>query len=368
MKRFSTAVLLFGLAASWVRADDAYFPSRVFDRDAEIGRLDADHYGGHLQAMGEPSLWKLAQEGRRPTVYRLLYLPTFYRPISVRVEKAGESGKLRAVQFDGKGGFEPGKVAFEKARNLTRSEWQQLQVGLERAKFWTMPTSVEAGPADGITVDGDHMILEGTDGGRYHVVDRDEPGEEAYEKLCLDLLGLAGWDTEFPYLPEHPLGKSAAERYMRVLKVIKEPSLWKVKEFGEGQGYRFLWLPSSDRSLSIRIMQYGELDGRAGTLHVTDVTGIEPKAVTLSKELRLDEGEWVGLLRGLDKIGFWTLPAKEAEGVPGDRPRLLLEGVNNGRYHVVERSVPLQRDLRELFQQMERLARREAAGEVRSKP
>ena len=99
----------FMLAMCVAMADEPFFPDRIFGRDQEENDFVVEWYSKHLRAMKEPSLWKLAQNDRSAVVYRFLWLPTFDRPVSVRLVKSGESALLDAVELDGRGGYEPGK-------------------------------------------------------------------------------------------------------------------------------------------------------------------------------------------------------------------------------------------------------------------
>ena len=69
-------------------ADEPFFPDRIFDRDKEENDFFVEWYSKHLKAMKEPSLWKLAQNDRSAIVYRFLWLPTFDRPVSIRLVKS----------------------------------------------------------------------------------------------------------------------------------------------------------------------------------------------------------------------------------------------------------------------------------------
>src|SRR4051794_40881868 len=80
-----------------VRAEERFFPDLVFDANKEHNDFIVDWYSKHLKAMKEPSLWKLCEKDRSVTVYRLLWLPTFDRPVSVRLVRRSEGAVLYAV-------------------------------------------------------------------------------------------------------------------------------------------------------------------------------------------------------------------------------------------------------------------------------
>jgi hypothetical protein len=67
------------------------------------------------------------------------------------------------------------------------------------------------------------------------------------------------------------------------------------------------------------------------------------------KRRRLSEREWQTLLNIINESSFWSLPIEEKESEPNakgemticlDSTSWTLEGVNNGKYHVVYRYCP----------------------------
>jgi hypothetical protein len=170
-----------------IAADTFFFPagslgdrSPTFDAD----QFTRKWYSEHLRAMSEPSLSCKEPVG---TAYRFLWLRTWGAPVAVRVEKAATGATLIAVELDGAGGYEPGKVSRRVRRSLTASEWDQIVKALLRADFWEMTGHL---PADG--QDGAQWIFEGRNGSAYHVVDRWSPETGAFRDVCLLLVRLAG--------------------------------------------------------------------------------------------------------------------------------------------------------------------------------
>jgi hypothetical protein len=168
-------------------SDLYYFPRRVlgvvmphFDED-EFRR---QWYSKHLRATGEPSLSCAAAVEER---YRFLWLPTWGHPIAVRLAHTGERASLIAVELDGAGGYEPGKVARRASRSLTKEEWDAVQKALDRATFWKLPSHERSGGTD-----GSQLIVEGRIDRAYHAVDRWSPREGAYRDLCMLFLRLSG--------------------------------------------------------------------------------------------------------------------------------------------------------------------------------
>jgi hypothetical protein len=347
--------LMFGLLPLASRANEPYFPDLVFNQDRESHDATAAHYGKHLKAMGEPGL---SRDGREAEVYRFLFLPCFYRPISVRVTRTAPSATLRAVQLNGMGGYKPGKVVFDKTTRLTEAQSESLRTLLEKSRFWSMKTNVQWANANfGNFVgnlDSDHWIVEGVKDGKYHVVDREEP-EGDFEALCLYLLELSGLDLEAPYIPEHVLADDLQP--IRSLKAMKEPSLFKRSKTDSAPVYRFLWLKSPGRCVALRIEQFGDDDDHRPTLYATRLAD----GTTTHREVNLGDRQWDDLVLRLDEIKFRRLPARDERRGTGGEVHLIVEGTHSG-YHVIDRAVPLPSEVRDLLRWVVDLAGPEVRG------
>jgi hypothetical protein len=152
-------------------AADYYFAKGVLEADRrKLDQYASRWFSKHLAAMGEPSL-SCEAEGR---TYRFIWLRTFHHPIAVRVTEMDGKYSLVAVELDGMGGYDPGKVLNRKELVLSEREGQDLRSAMESAGFWKMPTDFDRAAQDGAIVtfelDGARWILEAADDGRYHVV------------------------------------------------------------------------------------------------------------------------------------------------------------------------------------------------------
>ena len=148
----------------------------------------------HLSAMKEPSLARFAEKDHSATVYRFLWLPSFHNPISVRFVKSDDGAVLYAVRLNGKGGYEPGNIIRRKSVKLSLAHWKRIASHLEKAKFWTLPTD-KPPPFGVIIMDGDMLIVEGVNDGKYHVVRRHSPSGGDFVDLCRAMLFMSGIDV-----------------------------------------------------------------------------------------------------------------------------------------------------------------------------
>lgn len=123
------------------------------------------------------------------------------------------------------------------------------------------------------------------------------------------------------------------------LKAMKEPSLWKLSEKDRrAKVYRFLWLHPGKPQIGIRLSR------TAGdfVLHVAEHDG--PPGVTagrqiLSKDVELTDQQGERLVGLIERTKFWAAPVevKESQGI-ADGDGIVIEGVKDGRYHVINRA------------------------------
>ncbi len=172
------------------KGKSGYFPKDTF----AVGWENADvfmndWYGKHLKAMSEKSLLNISDENAE--VYRFLWLRTFHHPIFVRVERKHGETKLFTKEFDGAGGYEPGKVFRQFQRPLSEKEWCKFLSLVEKADYWKIQSKIED-----LGVDGSQWILEGVKYNHYQVVDRFSPQTGEYRTACIYLLKLSGTETD----------------------------------------------------------------------------------------------------------------------------------------------------------------------------
>ena len=119
--------------------------------------------------------------------------------------------------------------------------------------------------------------------------------------------------------------------YETPLTTMQEPVLWEMTENLQAHIYRFLWLPSFHAPFAARLSI--EADG-TGALNIkrTD-SKVQAKVYLLTMpQVR----QW---LERLNQAGYWKLPTQD-DTIGLDGARWILEGVRDGKYHVVDRWSP----------------------------
>ena len=165
-------------AGAGVRAANPYFPK------GSVSDFEQTWYAKHLLAMKEPIL-SLTGKDRTYFAFRVLYLPTWGRPVAVRYEKKGDRFVRRSVKLSGDGGYDPGKIADQKETQIERKEVDDLATSLEKAGFWDMPVNDNV-----MGVDGSQLIIEVIKDGHHRVRVRWTPEHQTEKRGLAGLVNL----------------------------------------------------------------------------------------------------------------------------------------------------------------------------------
>lgn len=217
-------IVVFLSDACPVKGQEPYFPELAFlPKNKEVNSLIDDMTSVHLKAMKESSLWKLSQKDRTATGYRFLWLASGEHPICIRLTRTGRTFALHVARHDGRPGIRAGRLTINKDVKLSVQQGERLIARVEKTKFWTSP--VEVKESRGLA-DGDRIVIEGVNDGKYHVLSRAGSATgESYKEFCRSLLELAAeldvlkaWDrfrqeerTSPGYRPEPPQTEDQGE-------------------------------------------------------------------------------------------------------------------------------------------------------------
>lgn len=155
-------------------AQASYFPNGMFHDERRSGWL-SKYYAAQLE---QPFTCFEDQA----EVYRLLFVPSFEHPTSIRIWREGNQYQMAIKQLGTENPLEasPKDLILNVTRPITAEEWNHFQELLKKASFWSMqsPDVREQG------LDGVSFTLEGKNEGKYHAVFRWVPDDENFLALC----------------------------------------------------------------------------------------------------------------------------------------------------------------------------------------
>lgn len=163
------------------------------------------------------------------------------------------------------------------------------------------------------------------------------------------LLGVSSLGvSQEPYFPPNTFGQGQwAESEAGVnsffLKRIEEPSLFTKAQSKSAEAYRFLWLRTFHYPIAVRVEV--QPDGSSVlTIKVADGHSGFPHTVTkliqnTSRSLTREETN--AFRKKVRAEGFWNAATRDTGGPAAtDCDGWILEGVSDGKYHIVSRAIP----------------------------
>jgi hypothetical protein len=136
---------------------------------------------------------------------------------------------------------------------------------------------------------------------------------------------------------------SKANWYAKHLRALHEPSLFELSKDSRVEAYRFLWLRFSHHPIAVRIVVRSSGSGWIRVRMTSGQGGSEPRRIIRYGVSWLTRRKTQSFLAALQSADFWnldTLPAGNGGiGGPGGA-EWIVEGVQNGHYHVIERHSP----------------------------
>lgn len=146
------------------------------------------------------------------------------------------------------------------------------------------------------------------------------------------------------FYPEPQREKFIVEWYTQHLTAMGEQSLLSQTE-SSPESYRFLWLRSFHHPVAVRV--WGAGDGHFINVKQMDgAGGYQPGKLITDQTRPLTNAEWDHFLSLLDRSCYWQL-RPEIDEAGFDGARWILEGIKEGRYHVVDRWTPQGGDFQE---------------------
>ena len=157
-------VSVFAIATWLLTRPLPEIPTPPVDEAQDITTDDLMEYQRPVyKRLAEVSIRSVSPEADE--VYRLILLPTFDKPVVVRIAKRGDRVQLTKKIFDGVGGYgldKMGKLAVDESRDIAPEDFTQLRALLTEAEFWELPVR---NPDDEAVNDGALWFVDGRDHG-----------------------------------------------------------------------------------------------------------------------------------------------------------------------------------------------------------
>jgi len=124
------------------------------------------------------------------------------------------------------------------------------------------------------------------------------------------------------------------------LAAMKEPSIYGLHLDKTTETYRFLWLRTFHKPITIRVWK----DHKGITLRIVRLSGkggYKTGQIEYDKAFALTSEQWDGLLHLLNEAAFWEMPSVNRDVTFADGSLWIFEGKARDKYHVVDRACPL---------------------------
>jgi len=168
------------------------------------------------------------------------------------------------------------------------------------------------------------------------------------------LVGVLGVSAQEPYFPKGAFSGDTSsdqftvEWYSKQLKALEEPSLLSLAKQTTYESYRFLWLRTFHHPISVRLDIRADGIGELTVKMANGAGGYKPGHLIQNISRPLTKRQTDKFLAMVRRVKFWEIPTNEDSMAGNDGSQWIIEGVKDGKYHVVDRWTPREGAVREL--------------------
>jgi hypothetical protein len=131
--------------------------------------------------------------------------------------------------------------------------------------------------------------------------------------------------------------------YAKHLRAMSEPSLFASSSDETLQVYRFLWLRTFDRPVAIRLTVGADGTGTVVAKMLNGHGGYAPGTIVVDRSVEANKEQVQKFFKLLADANFWSTETERYSG-GRDGAQWIVEGVQNGQYHIVDRWSPDKKD------------------------
>ncbi len=128
--------------------------------------------------------------------------------------------------------------------------------------------------------------------------------------------------------------------YSAQLNALQEPSLYEMVKISNSESYRFLWLRTFHHPVAVRVDVKPDGTGILTVKITTGAGGYRPGTISENRSQLLSKEQISTLLAMVGDVQFWKAPNPVNDQRGTDGSQWIIEGLKNGRYHVVDRWSP----------------------------
>ncbi|HEX7286249.1 MAG TPA: hypothetical protein VF532_08710 [Candidatus Angelobacter sp.] len=139
-----------------------------------------------------------------------------------------------------------------------------------------------------------------------------------------------------------------AKWYSEQLTALEEPPLFKAKQDPGVQSYRFLWLRTFHHPVAVRVVIHPDGAGTVTAKMADGAGGYKPGKLLVDKTELLPPNKVKKLIEKIAQLSYWALPTRDPEPPGLDGAQWVVEGIDHGKYHLVDRWTPKKGAVREL--------------------
>jgi hypothetical protein len=126
--------------------------------------------------------------------------------------------------------------------------------------------------------------------------------------------------------------------YSTQLNALQEPSLYQMGKVSNSESY--LWLRTFHHPVAVRADVKPDGTGMLTTKITSGAGGYRPGTITENRSQLLSKEQISTFLAKVDDVQFWKAPNPVNDQRGTDGSQWIIEGLKNGRYHVVDRWSP----------------------------
>ncbi|MCP4582991.1 MAG: hypothetical protein GY839_15390 [candidate division Zixibacteria bacterium] len=137
--------------------------------------------------------------------------------------------------------------------------------------------------------------------------------------------------------------------YSHLMNALEEPSIYQQKNNDICKVFRFTWLRSFHKPIAVRLVVNNDSTGVMYIKKSDGRGGYSSGELIINNIKELVEVKTLNFLYLLENRHFWELPIHDPEDLLGrDGAQWIVEGLWEGKYHIVDRWSPIDGPVRDL--------------------